>query len=1072
MAQAGYTPISMYFSSTAAATPIAGNLVAGELALNTTDEKLYFKNAAGVVKLLASNAITTPVLSFQTSLSGLTPSTATTGVVTLAGTLGATSGGTSQTTYATGDILYASAANTLSKLTAGTNGHVLTLAAGVPTWAASTGGVTSFQTSLNGLTPSTSSTGAITLAGTLGETSGGTSQTTYATGDMLYASASNTLAKLAAGTNGYVLTLAAGLPTWAALTVGVTSFQTSLSGLTPSTASTGAVTLAGTLDATSGGTSQSTYAAGDILYASASNTLAKLAAGTNGHVLTLAAGFPIWAASTGGVTSVDVSGGTTGLTTSGGPITTSGTITLAGTLTVANGGTGLTAGTSGGIPYYSSTSAITSSALLTQYGVVYGGGAGAAPVATAAGTTGQVLTATTGAAPTWVTPSSGGTVTSVGQSFTGGIISVAGSPITTSGTLALTVAGTSGGIPYFSSGTTWATSAELTQYGVVYGGGAGATPVATAAGTTGQVLTATTGGAPTWAAPATSGTVTAVTGTSPVASSGGTTPAISLASGYGDTLNPYASKTANFVLGAPNGSAGVPTFRALVAADVPGSALTKTDDTNVTLTLGGSPTTALLNAASLTLGWSGQLGISRGGTNTSTAPSAYGVVYGDSGGTAYTSLTNGTTGQVLTATTGGAPTWAAPATSGTVTSVAQTFTGGIVSVAGSPITTSGTLALTVAGTSGGIPYFSSGTTWASSAALTQYGVVYGGGAGATPVSTAAGTTGQVLTATTGGAPTWAAAAGGLTGFTAALNTAAPNATNNVSSLTASGGTTNQYIAIVPKGNGGIIAAIPDSAATGGNVRGTYAVDLQTTRTSADQVASGAQSSILGGERNRAYASWSIVAGGFVNVAGGQYGGCFAGSGSSTADTGAIILGGSSSTSVGQNTTILTGTYVSDRGVRGGLFWGDSYNASSSSVGSGAQSGEYRLGLQTTDATTSSLVSSAGSAQTFNQVWLRTANTAYVFTALIVASVNGSPGQGNTKAWRLEGCIKRGSANANTALVGAVSVNIVAADAGAASWTATAIADTTNGALTIQVVGQAATTIRWSCRVITSEVGTT
>jgi trimeric autotransporter adhesin len=95
---------------------------------------------------------------------------------------------------------------------------------------------------------------------------------------------------------------------------------------------------------------------------------------------------------------------------------------------------------------------------------------------------------------------------------------------------------------------------------------------------------------------------------------------------------------------------------------------------------------------------------------------------------------------------------------GTVSSVAQSFTGGIVSVGGSPITTSGTLALTVAGTSGGIPYFSTSSAWASSAALTQYGIVYGGGAGATPVATAAGTTGQVLTATTGSAPTWASAA--------------------------------------------------------------------------------------------------------------------------------------------------------------------------------------------------------------------------------------------------------------------------------------------------------------------------
>jgi hypothetical protein len=63
--------------------------------------------------------------------------------------------------------------------------------------------------------------------------------------------------------------------------------------------------------------------------------------------------------------------------------------------------------------------------------------------------------------------------------------------------------------------------------------------------------------------------VTSVSGTSPVVSSGGTTPAISLAASYGDTQNPYASKTANFVLAAPNGSAGVPTFRAIVAADIP-----------------------------------------------------------------------------------------------------------------------------------------------------------------------------------------------------------------------------------------------------------------------------------------------------------------------------------------------------------------------------------------------------------------------------------------------------------------------------------------------------------------------
>lgn len=82
--------------------------------------------------------------------------------------------------------------------------------------------------------------------------------------------------------------------------------------------------------------------------------------------------------------------------------------------------------------------------------------------------------------------------------------------------------------------------------------------------------------------------------------------------------------------------------------------------------------------------------------------------------------------------------------SGTVTSVGQTFTGGIVSVAGSPVTTSGTLALTVAGTSGGVPYFSSGTTWASSDVLGFGQIVTGGGAGQSPASILTGT--GVLTA--------------------------------------------------------------------------------------------------------------------------------------------------------------------------------------------------------------------------------------------------------------------------------------------------------------------------------------
>jgi len=56
MSQAGFTPIQLYRTATASAAPTAGNLADGELAINTLDEKLYFKNSAGTVKLLASSA--------------------------------------------------------------------------------------------------------------------------------------------------------------------------------------------------------------------------------------------------------------------------------------------------------------------------------------------------------------------------------------------------------------------------------------------------------------------------------------------------------------------------------------------------------------------------------------------------------------------------------------------------------------------------------------------------------------------------------------------------------------------------------------------------------------------------------------------------------------------------------------------------------------------------------------------------------------------------------------------------------------------------------------------------------
>jgi len=114
MAQAGFTPIQLYFSTTASAVPTSGNLANGELAINIVDEKLYFKNSAGTVKLLASNATSAPVTTFSAGTTGFTPNTATSGAITLAGTLATTNGGTGLTSFTANGVVYASSSSALA----------------------------------------------------------------------------------------------------------------------------------------------------------------------------------------------------------------------------------------------------------------------------------------------------------------------------------------------------------------------------------------------------------------------------------------------------------------------------------------------------------------------------------------------------------------------------------------------------------------------------------------------------------------------------------------------------------------------------------------------------------------------------------------------------------------------------------------------------------------------------------------------------------------------------------------------------------------------------------------------
>jgi hypothetical protein len=106
MAQTGFTPIQLYSSSTATNVPLAANLATGELAINITDGKLFYKDNAAAVQVIGWKVVP------------------------------ATAGGTGQTSYAIGDLLYANTTTTLAKLPDVATGNAL-ISGGVgvaPSW--------------------------------------------------------------------------------------------------------------------------------------------------------------------------------------------------------------------------------------------------------------------------------------------------------------------------------------------------------------------------------------------------------------------------------------------------------------------------------------------------------------------------------------------------------------------------------------------------------------------------------------------------------------------------------------------------------------------------------------------------------------------------------------------------------------------------------------------------------------------------------------------------------------------------------------------------------------------------
>lgn len=323
------------------------------------------------------------------------------------------------------------------------------------------------------------------------------------------------------------------------------------------------------------------------------------------------------------------------------------------------------------------------------------------------------------------------------------------------------------------------------------------------------------------------------------------------------------------------------------------------------------------------------------------------------------------------------------------------------------------------------------------------------------------------------------------------------------------GVPNMDIALVAKGTGATLAQVPDGTIAGGNKRGTYATDLQKIRTTAAQVASANGSVISGGQDNIASGQWSVIGGGLGNtvsntsatISGGNSnsasgntatiagGGAnqasssysFIGGGTSNTASGSFsfIGGGASNTASGQYSTVAggdsnsatsTASFVGG-GVRGTTRSIIGYNVSPSCDSPIAgtlgvtQSALLLLGRQTTDATATVLTSNNQSAVTTNQVTLPN-NSAYSFSGEVIAGVTGA---GDSARWTINGAIKRGANAASTAMIGTPTVTMTHNDAGAAAWVVAVTANTTLGCITVTVTGAAATTIRWVCKINTTEM---
>ena len=230
------------------------------------------------------------------------------------------------------------------------------------------------------------------------------------------------------------------------------------------------------------------------------------------------------------------------------------------------------------------------------------------------------------------------------------------------------------------------------------------------------------------------------------------------------------------------------------------------------------------------------------------------------------------------------------------------------------------------------------------------------------------------------------------------------------------------------------------------------------------LASGSNAIVAGGSSNTASGGDSAIVGGYANNASNASAFIGGGFGCNATNSYSSVVNGLVNTASGDASIVLGGNYGTTRGIAGNFVAAASVSPIAALAGA-QQTATLLLGRQTTDATATRLRSNTGAAGTQNQVILPN-NSAYYVKGSVIATVTGG---GNTKSWDFIATIKRGANAAATSIVGAVTLNVQAADAWAATWIVAITADTTNGGLAVTVTGQAATTIRWVCKLESTEV---